>query len=296
VTDTRLDEIPKPGLSDTIALPAPHAAQEDLIFLDFLIIVAQHKKLVVLVAAIGALISLLIALLLPDEYTATVIVLPPQGTLFLDSAPSNQAADKKSEDGKARTVPLRRDLNDLYVSILRSRSVEDAVIQRFGLSAEYRKSSPAEARVALERRTKIDGSTRDGLIRLSYSAQDPKRASELANGYIEQFRELSQHLVIPEAARDGYFIQVVDPAVPPEQKSFPNRARITIAGAVAGLSLGIMLALLRGGLVRMQQDPAASAKLGLLKQTILAQRSRRTIDIEGTDASGLRASHGSTTR
>lgn len=294
MTDTRLDELPKEEDAGGASFAVPHVGpQQDLTFLDFLIIVAQRKKFVALVTVLGALAAILVALLLPVEYTATVTVLPPRGSAPLDSTPATQRAeaDKKSTEETSKVAPASRDLNDLYVSILRSRAVEDAVVQHFGLTAAYRADSSEKARIALERHTTIDGATRDGLIRLNFSDRDPNRASEIANGYIEQFKTLVQHLVIPEAVRDGYFIQIVDPAAPPEQKSSPQRGRITIAGAAVGLTVGIMLALLQGGLVRMQHNPATRVKLELLKRSAL-RHSKAPADKQGV--TGLRARHEST--
>ena len=71
-----------------------------------------------------------------------------------------------------------------------------------------------------------------------------------------------------DEAREGAFIQIVDPAVPPEQKSFPKRGLFTIAGLAGGFTFGIMLALLQGGLVRMQHNPATKDKLDLLKRSL----------------------------
>jgi hypothetical protein len=68
-----------------------------------------------------------------------------------------------------------------------------------------------------------------------------------------------------DEAREGAFIQIVDAAVPPEKKSFPKRGMLTITGLSVGFTLGIMLALLQGGLVRMRHNPATKDKLDLLK-------------------------------
>ncbi len=292
MTDTHLDELPKQEVASEVSFAAPRGTQEDLTFLDFLIIVAQRKKFVSLATALGSLFALLAAFLLPVEYTSTVAVLAPRGSTSVETELASPPADQKSSVGKEKVVPARRDLNDLYVAILKSHAVEDAVIQRFGLMAAYRRNSPEEARLALESHTKIDGSSRDGLIRLSFSDPDPNRASEIANGYIDQFRTFSPHLVIPEAVRDGFFIQVVDPAEPPERKSSPDRGRITMAGAVFGLTFGIMLALLQGGLVRMQRDPSTRAKLELLKKS--ASLRQPTMPADGTDVTELRPRHEAT--
>jgi hypothetical protein len=77
-----------------------------------------------------------------------------------------------------------------------------------------------------------------------------------------------------DEAREGGFIQVVDPAVPPEQKSFPKRGLFILSGLALGFTIGIMLALLQAGLVRMQHNPATKDKLDLLRRSMWQGRKR----------------------
>jgi len=81
------------------------------------------------------------------------------------------------------------------------------MIKRFDLMKEYREKRMVDARKALERHTTVVPGTKDGLIRLTVDDHDPKRAAELANGYIEEFRKLSASLAISEAARRRLFFQ-----------------------------------------------------------------------------------------
>jgi len=71
-----------------------------------------------------------------------------------------------------------------------------------------------------------------------------------------------------DEAREDAFLQVVAPASVPERASFPKRGLFAGAGLLVGFTLGIMLAFLQGGLVRMQQNPASNEKLGLLKMSL----------------------------
>ena len=45
------------------------------------------------------------------------------------------------------------------------------------------------------------------MIRISVEDSDPKRAADLANGYVEQFRALSEHLAITEASQRRLFFE-----------------------------------------------------------------------------------------
>src|ERR1700719_2461047 len=123
--------------------------EEDLTFLDFLLIITQRKKLVGLVTAICTGAALILAFALPQSYTATVTILPPQGNTSMSSMLANQFAGMSGAvSGMAGSMLGMKNLNDMYVSMLKSRSVEDSVIQRYGLQAEYRKTYPRDTRKA----------------------------------------------------------------------------------------------------------------------------------------------------
>jgi len=102
---------------------------------------------------------------------------------------------------------LFRNPNDMYVSMFKSRIVENAMVQQFGLMQEYHKRYLSDARKKFEKYAIVDGSGKDGLIHISVEDHDPRRAADLANGYVDQFRNLSQHLAITEAAQRRMFFE-----------------------------------------------------------------------------------------
>jgi uncharacterized protein involved in exopolysaccharide biosynthesis len=81
------------------------------------------------------------------------------------------------------------------------------MIKRFGLMQEYHAKRMSGARKQFENRTKVVAGSKDGLIRITLEDGDPKRAAELANGYVDEFRKLSATLAITEAARRRLFFE-----------------------------------------------------------------------------------------
>jgi tyrosine-protein kinase Etk/Wzc len=71
-----------------------------------------------------------------------------------------------------------------------------------------------------------------------------------------------------DEAKEGSVIQVVDPAITPDRRSFPRRGLIVIAATVAGVFIGIFIALFQAGFQRMKDDPEASVKLRLLQRAL----------------------------
>ena len=106
--DERTEEVP-----GQIVFPSIQPGeQDDLTFLDVLLIITQRKKLAGIVTAACTAIALLIAFALPQEYTATVIILPPQGNSSMSSMLAGQLAMKRTQlstgmvqvDGQARAM------------------------------------------------------------------------------------------------------------------------------------------------------------------------------------------------
>jgi tyrosine-protein kinase Etk/Wzc len=71
-----------------------------------------------------------------------------------------------------------------------------------------------------------------------------------------------------DEAKEGALIQVVDPAVPPDRKSFPKRSLIVIIATAAGLFVGVFIALVMAGFQHMKEDPKAASKLVFLRRAL----------------------------
>jgi tyrosine-protein kinase Etk/Wzc len=409
---------PRPTVNERVdTLPAATAAEgsaaEDgeISLLDLMIVIAERKRIVLWVTAVFAVLAIILSLILPARYTAMVTLLPPQESSSMGAALASQLGNLGGVAALAGGGLGIKNPNDRYVAMLQSRTVEDAMVKRFGLMQEYHKRYLSDARKAFEGNATVDGSGKDGLIHISVEDHDAGRASELANGYVDQFRDLSQHLAITEAsqrrlffqqeleqaknnlanaeealadteqktgviqpdsqeraliesaaslraqitarevqiqgmqtyatgensdliqaqqelaglraqlaklggsedtsgnefmipkglvpklgleyvrklrdvkyyetifdilarqfevakldeAKEGSLIQVVDPAIPPDRRTFPQRALIVIGGAFVGLILGLLTTVVQASLKRAKRDPASSAKIERLR-------------------------------
>ena len=97
--------------------------------------------------------------------------------------------------------------NDLQVAMLKSRTVEDAMVDRFHLMNLFDVKRKSDARKKLEKIVDIDSGIKDGLIRISVTDSDPHRAEEMANGYVEEFKKLSATLAVTEASQRRLFFE-----------------------------------------------------------------------------------------
>ena len=196
------------------SIPTPSSAEhakvvdDEISIFDLLIVVTERKHTIFWVTSAFAIVSIVVSLILPVRYTATVVLLPPQQGSSLSA---QLAAQLGSLGGMAALATgggsLLKNPNDMYVGMLKSRTVEDGMIQHFGLMQEYHKKYLSDARKEFEHYATVDASSKDGLIHISVEDHNPRRAAELANGYVDQFRDLSEHLAITEAGQRRLFFE-----------------------------------------------------------------------------------------
>jgi uncharacterized protein involved in exopolysaccharide biosynthesis len=182
-------------------------ADDEISLLELLTVIAERKKVVLWTTVLFAIVSVVVSFLLPKWYTATVTLLPPQQNSSLSAAMASQLGNLGGLASLAGGSLGLKNPNDMFVGMLRSRTVEDAMIQKFGLMQEYHQRYLSDARKAFERHVTVDGSSKDGLIHISVEARDPNRAAQLANSYVDQFRSLSEHLAITEASQRRLFFE-----------------------------------------------------------------------------------------
>jgi tyrosine-protein kinase Etk/Wzc len=216
VTRTPITELPEP--LDPEDLPEPESARraKDLSILDTLVVIADHRRAMAWIVAVITLLSIVVSFLLPRRYTATVTLLPPQQNSPLSAMLMSQLGGMGGSSGLSSLGGMAalagsslglKNPNDRYVGMLRSRVVEDPVIQEFGLQKEYHKRHLSDARKKFEKRVEVDGNSKDGMIHISVEDSDPRRAQAIANAYVDQFRKLSEGLAVTEASQRRLFFE-----------------------------------------------------------------------------------------
>ena len=190
---------------DDNSFPEPaQIAAEGSNFLELVTTFALHKwfllKLTLAAGAIGAIVSFL----LPKWYTAETLILPPQqqaqssAAMLLSSLNTNLAPLATAAGLNFKTP------NDLYVGMLKSRPVADALIRRFDLQSIYRAKDLTAARKDLARETDIV-SEKDGMISISVQDKNKKQAAAMADAYVEELRNVTKRLAITEAQQRRLF-------------------------------------------------------------------------------------------
>ena len=180
---------------------------DEISLLDLLVAIGRGRRIVVITTSVTLLIGILLAFLLPKKYTAETTLLPPQQQNSLSSMLASSLGGLGAVASLTGHGFGLKNPNDMYVAMFRSRTVEDAMIRKYGLMREYHAKLLSGARKAFQNASKVDGSSKDGLIHISVTDRNPQRAAQLANGYVAEFRELSNHLAVTGAAQRRMFFQ-----------------------------------------------------------------------------------------
>jgi tyrosine-protein kinase Etk/Wzc len=166
-------------------------------------VLANNKMRILKVTLAAALLALIVSVLLPKMYTATTTVLPPQQNQSTATAMLGQLG---AIAGLGSVDLGLKNPDDLFVAMLKSRTIEDRLIDRFDLRRVYWVKQYRAARKKLEGCSYIVAE-KEGLISISVSDRDPKRAAELANAYVDELHELNGNLAITEAGQRRVFYQ-----------------------------------------------------------------------------------------
>src|SRR5208337_2194422 len=96
---------------------------------------------------------------------------------------------------------------DLFIGVLKSRTVEDEIVNRFGLLKFYGLRYPEDARAKLEGMTEITADPKTGILSISVENHDPVRATAMAQAYVEDLNQVLASVSDSSAHRERLFIE-----------------------------------------------------------------------------------------
>ncbi len=159
--------------------------------------------------AIGLLVSTLVAFLIPASYTATTQLMPPdpQSTSGMAMMLGLAAKSGGGLGGVAGDLLGLKSTGALFIGVLRSQTSQDRLIQQFDLRKVYGTRLVTDARMRLDESTSISEDRKSGIISISVTDHDPKLATALANGYVNQLNSLVAELSTSAAHRERVFLE-----------------------------------------------------------------------------------------
>jgi uncharacterized protein involved in exopolysaccharide biosynthesis len=191
-------------IAELVASATPSPTQDESIdLLDILLVLARDWRRIAIITLVALLLGAGVAFLLKPTFTATASILPPQQGQSSVSAMLGQLGSLAGLAGGGAGGLLKNPA-DLYVGMIMSRTVADRLIDRFHLQSLYKTKTMDDTRKALKSNITAEAA-KDGLIEISVKDRDPNRASEMANGLIDELYKLTSTLAITEAAQRRFF-------------------------------------------------------------------------------------------
>ena len=162
-------------------------------------------------AVVGFFVATLVAFLIPSQYESTARLMPPDsqqgGGLAILSMLSGGQNGSSGLGSLAGDLLGAKTTGAIFIAVMRSRTAEDGIIQRFDLKKVYWTRLEESARKRLERNTDITEDRKSGVITLVVTDHDAKRAAAMAGAYIAQLDTLTAKLNTSAAHRERVFLE-----------------------------------------------------------------------------------------
>lgn len=178
---------------------------DEINLMELLLVVAKHNRFIIKWTGITALLAIVVSLIMPNIYTAETVIMPPREAPSTASMMFGQLSSLGGMSPAAAMLGMKNP-SDLYVTMLKSRTIADALINRFKLKELYDFKTMKATRKELAEQSKIVAA-KDGFITIEYSNKDPQLAATITNAYVEELRGLSQQLALTEASRRRLFLE-----------------------------------------------------------------------------------------
>jgi len=161
------------------------------------------------VTAIGLLLAALVTFLIPKQFESTTRLMPPDSQSATNMAMLASLSAKAGSGLGAVAGDLLglKSSGDLSVGILQSRTVQDELIQRFDLKAVYHERLWQGARKKLSANTSIYEDRKSGIITVTVTDRDPRRAAALGQAYVDELNQLVADLSTSGAHRERVFLE-----------------------------------------------------------------------------------------
>ena len=207
--DIRETEILEPGSNGESTLEEQEFAAVAERQAQILRLLWERRPFFLRAAAIGLLASTLLAFLIPKSYTSIAQLMPPDTQSASGMAMMAALAAKAGGGlaGMAGDLLGVKSSGALFVGVLRSQTSQERLIQEFGLQKVYGKKLIVDARTKLDESTSISEDRKSGIIAISVTDHDPKRAAALANGYVDELNSLVAELSTSAAHRERVFLE-----------------------------------------------------------------------------------------
>lgn len=181
--------------------------EEEINLLDYIRVIFKYRRMILWICGIAIVTTVIISLLLPKIYSATTTIVPPTEILQKGAGLAGVLGGGESSISLmiGEAIDIENIVN-MYVGILESRVVADAIIDRFDLLQIYNVKERSEARNKLRKNTTATAS-RENIVRITVEDRDPNRAAAMANAYVEELDRQNKRLSTGQATSKTIFLE-----------------------------------------------------------------------------------------
>ena len=172
--------------------------------LEMLTWLGESKRWIAGVTAAVAVVSAVIAVLLPNEYTARASLLPPVSQQ--QSPPAAALAALGALSGLAGSMTPKTP-DEMYVALLKSDSVQRALADRFDLRKRWDFKSYEQLRKAFPKFVRISSDKKSGVISVEVDDTEAQFAADLANAHASEITKVLSRLTVSEAQQRRVFFE-----------------------------------------------------------------------------------------
>jgi len=166
----------------------------------------RQRWVVIALCVVASVGTFGVSRLLPKWYESTAtVVTPKEGSGGVLGGLLATGMLQQNPGVAMPTLPSFTPNRDLLVGVLKSRTIAQAIVERFGLQARYRAGYPDDAVKQLRDLTTI-ATSREGVISVKVEDRDPATAAAIANYYVELLDQQIARYGTGEASRQRMFL------------------------------------------------------------------------------------------
>lgn len=176
--------------------------------IELLIAIWQRRRFVLLASLAGVVLASGIAMLIPNEYTSTAQLMPPdQATISGISTISMMGGADSLMPRLTGSLMSARTPGQTVIGILTSRTEQDDLVNRFDLLHVYHAKFHMDARKKLAKNTAMVEDKKSGLLTITVTDTNAVRARDLAKGYVDELNTLLSTVSASSARKERVFLE-----------------------------------------------------------------------------------------
>ena len=169
----------------------------------------EQRRFLFRASVYGLVVFTAIAFLIPKRFESTVQLMPPDDQSASGMMMAAAMASKISGTlgGVAGDILGIKSSGDLFIGVLRSRTVQDDVINKLDLRKVYGTKQWEPTRKRLAENTMISEDRKSGIITITVSDRSPQRAAAIAGEYVNELNTVVSQLSTSSAHRERVFLE-----------------------------------------------------------------------------------------